>query len=208
MDWDSFKIDVKKIVKTECTKRRNRIPSQDILDTKQDRVLAKMALVITQNYMIKGIIWQKVICKVPNFINMDERPRHKLYKVDVINMKKKFAIEVKNKYNTMNSSSYKTIKDKLAEIKLHNSDFRCIIGIINGKNGKSSTKKIIHKYRGKKIELEKITGDAFLKLLFNSNYKKAIKLIRKEMEKYRTEEEDIVHNIMKKYSKICTHLLR
>jgi len=79
-------------------------------------------------------------------------------------------IEIKNKYNTCNSGSKKSLLDKLAKYKKKYPSTRCIWGIINPKPGcKKLMEKIIHE----DVEIEKIQGMELLKLVFsigNTNY--------------------------------------
>ena len=60
----------------------------------------------------------------------------KSLKVDVMKKDYSVFIEVKNKYNTMNSSSRESTVNKLKKVKNKYSDSLCLIGIVNGKNYK------------------------------------------------------------------------
>ena len=77
-------------------------------------------------------------------------------------------LEIKNKYNTCNSNSQKTMLDKLSNYKIKNPNTRCIWGIVNPKkSNKSRKRKNIIKYNG--VEIEKIEGIDLFKLVFNIN---------------------------------------
>jgi len=96
------------------------------------------------------------------------------------------VIELKNKYNTCNSSSL----DKLATYKKNNKDTLCVYGIMNPKSTKKlslQSKKLIQKIIHNNQEIYKIQGEKLLKLVYT--YKgydystlavKAIKEIIKE----------------------------
>ena len=60
----------------------------------------------------------------------------KSLKVDVMKKDYSVFIEVKNKYNTMNSSSRESTVNKLKKVKNKYNDSLCLIGIVNGKNYK------------------------------------------------------------------------
>lgn len=78
-----------------------------------------------------------------------------------------YAIELKNKYNTCNSSSEKVVLDKLANYKKKHPNCVCVYGIVNPKpNCKQLIKKIIHNNQ----ELYKIQGRKLFRLVFT--YKK------------------------------------
>jgi|SaaInlV_150m_DNA_4_1039716.scaffolds.fasta_scaffold01172_11 hypothetical protein len=91
-------------------------------------------------------------------------------------------IELKNKYNTCNSGSQKSILDKLAGYKEKNPHTMCVWGIINPKpNTKSHTKKIIHNGQ----EIMKIQGDDLFKIVCEYNdydyTKEVIDIVKKIM---------------------------
>ena len=80
-------------------------------------------------------------------------------------MKKDYSvfIEVKNKYNTMNSSSKESAINKLKKIKNKYTDSLCLIGIINGRNYK---KKI-----SENPEIWEYSGEELFSLIFkNKDY--------------------------------------
>lgn len=76
------------------------------------------------------------------------------------------VIELKNKYNTCNSASQKTMLDKLANYKKNNPNCMCVWGILNPKNKTSNLKeKLTHNGE----EIYKIQGTELLKLIFTHN---------------------------------------
>ena len=91
----------------------------------------------------------------------------KSLKVDVMKIDKSVFIEVKNKYNTMNSSSRESTINKLKNIKKKYPNSLCIIGIINGKNYK---KKIFEN-----PDVWEYSGEELFNLVFiDPNYYKTV----------------------------------
>ena len=87
----------------------------------------------------------------------------KSLKVDVMKKDYSVFIEVKNKYNTMNSSSKESAINKLKKIKNKYTDSLCLIGIINGRNYK---KKI-----SENPEIWEYSGEELFSLIFkNKDY--------------------------------------
>jgi len=92
---------------------------------------------------------------------------------DCIKTDNSVIIEIKNKYNTMNSSSRYAVLYKLAKYKQLNPNTKCILGIVNAK--KRPVKKI--HYPIDNIEVIELHGDYFLDYVFTfngHNYKKYI----------------------------------
>lgn len=88
--------------------------------------------------------------------------------LDVKRCDNSIIIELKNKYNTCNSSSLKTVLDKLADYKRLNPHTRCVFGIVNPKpRSKCLYEKITHNG----FELEKIQGNELFKLVFSIDKK-------------------------------------
>ena len=72
-------------------------------------------------------------------------------------------MELKNKYNTCNSSSQKTLLDKLAKYKKNNPNTLCVWGIVNPKpNCTKLTDTIVHNG----MVIKKIQGADLFKLVF------------------------------------------
>ena len=90
-------------------------------------------------------------------------------------------IEIKNKYNTCNSNSQKTLLDKLSDYKKKFPNTRCIWGVVNPKiNCTKLKEKIIYN----EVEIEKIQGIELFNLVFtlnNINYSKEIINFVKEL---------------------------
>ena len=77
----------------------------------------------------------------------------KSLKVDVMKKDYSVFIEIKNKYNTMNSLNKESVINKLKKIKNKYTDSLCLIGIINGKDYKKkvSENPEVWEYSGKKL---------------------------------------------------------
>ena len=87
----------------------------------------------------------------------------KTLKVDVMKNDFSVFIEIKNKHNTMNSSSKESTINKLKKIKKKYSNSLCLIGIVNGKN----YKKIILE----EPEIWEYSGEELFNLIFkNKDY--------------------------------------
>lgn len=83
-------------------------------------------------------------------------------------------IELKNKWNTCNSSSAKAVNDKLSDYKKKNPNTRCIWGSVNPKDiNKNNSSNYV--YDG--VTIESLQGNELLDYIFtykNYNYKKQI----------------------------------
>lgn len=101
----------------------------------------KICKKIKQLQMNVGKIWQIAIGNYNNFIDLGEGDKTGL---DVKSDKLKIIIEIKNRYNTDNSSAKKANFDKLANYKKANPDFDCIYAVINDKIYEGKDELIIH----------------------------------------------------------------
>jgi hypothetical protein len=120
----------------------------------------KIAYEIKRIQMMEGEIAQQSIGLFYNWKNLKIGNKHGL---DCMKNDNSIVIELKNKYNTMNHDSKKSVFDKLAEYKKQNNKTRCILGIINPrKNTKKLSKVIIHN----NYEIEIIQGLDLFKLVF------------------------------------------
>jgi hypothetical protein len=112
-----------------------------------------------------GELHEYICCNSNNFCKAP-----KSLKVDIIKNDYSIFIELKNKYNTLNSSSRENTINRLIKIKKQYNESLCLIGIINGKSFK------------KKIDEENdiwlYSGDELFELIFNDkNYLKHVKTI-------------------------------
>jgi len=118
---------------------------------------------IRQKHMKEGIIAQIMI---GNFIDWEDLGIGHPSGLDCRKIDNSIIMEIKNKYNTCNSSSQKTLLDKLSKYKKNNPDTICVWGIINSKpNYKKLQEIIIHNDE----KILKIQGSELLKLIFTIN---------------------------------------
>jgi len=100
----------------------------------------------------------------------------KVKKIDLINLKTKQAIELKNADNTDNSSSRHRNYEKLLEFKKDNEDYEIIYACINC-NCSNETDKILDN------GIRYVSGKYTLKLLYGEDYQKIIDLIKMILQK-------------------------
>lgn len=98
--------------------------------------------------------------------------KNNVHGLDIIkfNNNREYYFELKNKYNTMNSNSRKTILDKLAQYKKTNPNGKAILGILNPKPNQQFIRKTIIHNNEKILELY---GNELLNMIFtfdNFNY--------------------------------------
>lgn len=91
----------------------------DILDSDADIEFALQSLRIKQRQMKYGEVWQVAIGNFDEFCDLGIGHETGL---DVMSKTRKIIIELKNRYNTDNSSSRKANNDKLAKFKCANPD--------------------------------------------------------------------------------------
>jgi hypothetical protein len=91
-----------------------------------------------------GYFHQKLLGKVNGWINLDESELSSRYPVDLCNEDMTIFIELKNKHNTMNSSSKRDVKNRLQKIKKENPDAACFIGILIGEPPKKKNTSILY----------------------------------------------------------------
>lgn len=110
------------------------------------------------NYI--GYFHQKLLGSIKGYINTDNYPKlKKKYGVDLINKEKNIYIELKNKFNTMNSSSKRDCIQKLKKITENDSNAKCYIGIVNDNRDRyEQLEKNIYIISGNKL-YDMITGE-------------------------------------------------
>lgn len=153
---------IKKIIYTIMDQPEKNEILYDILNTEDDIKYSLISLKIKQKQMKYGKIWQYIIGEYDKFENL----KNGHYSgVDIISYEKKIIIELKNRYNTDNSSSRKINLDKLVNFKLRNNDFICIYGVINEKNKIGKKKIILHNG----IEITYLSGNFLFEFIFQHN---------------------------------------
>jgi len=112
-----------------------------------------------------GQIWQETIGSLKGW-------KSNKTGIDLINKSKKIAIELKNSYNTCNSSSRKTMMLKLKEFKLNNPKYTVIYAYINCNSKDNDGIKYY------KDDILHLSGNKFLKYIFDDKYLNIIKLLQ------------------------------
>ena len=140
----------------------------------------KTSFYIRQLHMIEGIIGQRMLGLFEGWEDLDLTKNVRGF--DIMKSDGSCIAEIKNKWNTCNSSSLKATLDKLVEYKKNNPNVECIYGIINPKKDERDMKSIIV-HNGHKII--KLQGDELLNKVFfheGYNYKNDIlKIVKNAM---------------------------
>lgn len=163
------------------SRHENDVLTYDILDTDKSKTNKLMALKEKQRQMKVGEIWQEVLGNYNGCVNLKIGHETGL---DILSHTKKFAIELKNRTNTDNSSSKKSNFDKLAKFKKNNPDYVCIYANVNADTEKKtlegSLKKIIHNG----VEIEHQIGYEFLKFIMGDDTDLIIDFVKNTINKY------------------------
>lgn len=125
----------------------------------------KIAYKVRKINMLEGEISQMII---GDFIGWENLKTGHESGLDCYNKDRKIILELKNKYNTCNSDSLKSVLNKLSFYKSINKNTRCILGIINPKKNNKILKKSII-YNNEEIEI--IQGRELMSLVFTLNDK-------------------------------------
>ena len=128
-----------------------------------------------------GNIWQDVLGTYKDFKNLGVGHETGL---DIISIKRKIIIELKNRTNTDNSSSRKANLDKLAKFKKTNPDYTCIYGNINDNTEEKTVvgmdKIIIHDG----VEIHHMVGMRLINLILGEYSAEIIQFVKDEIDKY------------------------
>jgi AAA+ ATPase superfamily predicted ATPase len=118
---------------------------------------------IKQFHMKEGKLCEVMLGEFPGWERLRINSKSGL---DIRKLDNSCIMEIKNKWNTCNSGSLKSVLDKLAEYKKKNPDTECILGIINPKKNEKKLKKIII-HNGQ--EIIKLQGSKLLDKVFVLN---------------------------------------
>jgi Eco47II restriction endonuclease len=148
----------------------------------KDRYLAKInkedelvALRVKQRQMKIGEAWQELISCQNGFKNIG-----KTSGIDIHDTNTNTYFEIKNRYNTDNSKSKKSVYDQMVDILSNDPTATCVYGIINDRTSEGKHTQI--KYRGYTIEI--YTGECLLDFIFGTEKDKIIKFMEKMVDKY------------------------
>lgn len=157
----------------------------DILDNQKMTSFNLVALKVKQHQMKVGKLWQSAIGNYDGFVDLGNSHKSKL---DILSDERKLWIEIKNRTNTVNSTSKKGHFDILAKCKKDYLGYTCIISHINDdtkeKTTRGSTNKIKHSVDGVTYEIERHVGMPFLRFIFRENTEEVIEYLKIMIEKY------------------------
>lgn len=153
----------------------------DILDTEKSKINKLLVLKEKQRQMKIGEIWQEVLGNYNDCVNL--KIGHETH-LDILSHTKKFAIELKNRTNTDNSSSKKSKFDNLAEFKKHNPDYVCIYANINTNTEKKTLQGSIKKILHDGVEIEHQIGYEFLNFILGNNTDLIVDFVKNTIDKY------------------------
>ncbi len=126
--------------------------------------------------MCVGQIWQKLIGHCEGFINLGQGHPTKLDIMTSSTNPIKCIIELKNRYNTCNSSSKETTYNNLIEFKKTHLDHEVIFGIINCNTTNNCGKDYIVNHKG--YDIRYLSGDKFLQFIFGDDFRQIIDLLK------------------------------
>ena len=168
-------------IKNEINRIINLTKNEDIIEDillnnfiKKNIEKFKYCKKIKQLQMNIGNIWQYVI---GNYYNFENLKQNHITGLDIKSDNLKIIIELKNRYNTDNSSSRKTNYDKLAKFKQNNLEYKCIYAVINDKTIEGNENKIIHNG----YEIIYLSGNKLLNFIFGKNKDIIIDIIKNEI---------------------------
>lgn len=146
---------------------------KDILDSEIDEKYLLISKIVKRKQMFYGLLWQTII---GNYDSFQDLKQNHYSGCDLFSRNRKIIIELKNRYNTDNSSSRHYNYSKLAKFKKNNKTFTCIYGIINPKKdfNNGQIKKIIHNYQ----EIYVYSGNKLFELIFGENYKTILNYVK------------------------------
>ena len=145
--------------------------TMDIFSVEEERNMLRAALILKQLQMRHGEIWQMVIGTFPGFTDLHVGHESGL---DILSKERKLAIELKNSFNTDNSSSRKSNFDKLAAYQRLNPDYTIIYGIVNERNGKSIKKTITHRYLNETVTIQYYSGKSLFSFLWEGRHQEVV----------------------------------
>lgn len=124
-----------------------------------------------------GLIWQSVLGTLPGVRDLGIGHNSSLDLKFTNNQGIKHIIELKNSYNTDNSSSRAMNIQKLAKYVEANKEYVAIYGIINGHDN-GHDKIIVFK----NIKIRMLTGTCFLKFIFQDlDYRETVSILSEEI---------------------------
>jgi hypothetical protein len=167
--WNNYVNKVTPLILNEWNKKNKLRPKNDIDILDPDIINLKyikfldIELEMKQKRMKYGNIHQIAI---GNWIGWENLGNNHETGCDLRKTDNSVIIELKNKWNTCNSGSEKSLKEKLSLYKKSNPDTECIWGIINNKPNIKISKQII---KNNNQEIIKWQGAEFLSWCYTYN---------------------------------------
>jgi len=168
-------------IQTILLRPESDVLTYDILETEKSKANKLMALKEKQRQMKVGEIWQVALGNYDGCIDLKIGHETGL---DILSHTKKFAIELKNRTNTDNSSSRKSNLDKLANFKKKNPEYICIYANINADTEKKTLQTPIKTILHDGVEIQHQIGYEFLKFILDDNADLIIDFVKHTIDKY------------------------
>jgi hypothetical protein len=176
---DAYKEQVAASIKHILSRSESETLTYDILDTARSIRNKLTAHKERQRQMKVGEIWQDVLGTWEGCINLKIGHETGL---DILSHERKFAIELKNRTNTDNSSARKANLDKLARFKKANPDYTCVYGNINAdteaKTMANKSKIIVHEG----VEIQHLVGMTLLKFILGDSAEEVISFVKETID--------------------------
>jgi len=173
-EFRKYKLKICGQIKAELKKKKIEYRHEETLfgnNSKENINVLETAFKTKQLEMREGHISQIAI---GNFIGWEDLGVGHSSGLDCRKLDNSIILELKNKYNTCNSGSLKSVLDKLAAYKKSHPETMCVLGIVNPKKNYRELVKTFH-HDGE--ELVKIQGEKLLELVFtlnDKNYSKSV----------------------------------
>lgn len=151
-----------------------------LLDTVHDRISRQYAHQQRQLDMLQGHIFQSIFGCVQGSVDMGNKDDTGL---DIVNNQNKYVLEVKNAYNSDNSSSRDSNYNKLYKYKEKHNDYRCIYAVVNDNKNHINGRHFLICY--KEYEIEYMSGNKLFEFVFGKDYEYIIEFIKKIYEEER-----------------------
>jgi len=178
-DIQNYFIEVEKEVTDIISKTSTDTVTQDLLlnsDNVDHLNILKSSLKLKQLQMKIGEIWQVVIGEYDGFENL--RVGHET-KLDVRSVSRKLIFEIKNRYNTDNSSARTANLNKLSTFKSDNPKYTTIYGVINDTRPEGRVKIIEHDGE----DIYYYSGDELFKFIFGEDKDRILSFIKNLIQK-------------------------
>lgn len=100
--------------------------------------------------------------------------------LDLLSLERKFAVELKNRYNTDNSSAKRANLDKLVAFKKKHPDYEVIYAIINDRKEEGRD----YYFEHNDVQIRGLSGCKLLMFIFGKDWNQILNYIHEELNKY------------------------